>query len=360
MAKIQDIVADSVIFEEGALRLDGDVASADLGDKNNHFYGVVEGVRGFHEVIGGSEEKPELPPWTFIGSAELLTGTISAINGTTVTGTNTLFLTEVSAGDRITVTDPTGEYYNAGAVLLVSSVTSDTELTIDADFTKHALPNDSFRTLLVKLFDAPPAPGGDGTIFNSFSSIEEAFSVGTVPADGALALHVLCFPDAFMDGIVLKNLHGDSEILLSTCAPSDYASGVEVRDSTMDLYLDLSASMSVSIERSRNVDVSSRGTLGSVVVSDSGAIVINADTSVLEVYGDSKIDMSGAVDEVDTLDASHLYGYQAATDNVDAFTNGGDKFVWEGMTFFHRTLNKPVWYSGSDWVDATGTIIVEE
>lgn len=37
--------------------------------------------------------------------------------------------------------------------------------------------------------------------------------------------------------------------------------------------------------------------------------------------------------------------------------NRPDKLLWVGRRYFDTTLGKPIWYSGSVWVDATGASV---
>jgi type IV pilus assembly protein PilW len=89
-------------------------------------------------------------------SRATLTGTIDPAASATVTGVGTFFLTELTVGDRIIVSDETRE---------VDVITSDTSLTVDTDFSNH--PNDTSPKVLYATLPLPNQPPvfSDGSPF---------------------------------------------------------------------------------------------------------------------------------------------------------------------------------------------------
>lgn len=52
-----------------------------------------------------------------------------------------------------------------------------------------------------------------------------------------------------------------------------------------------------------------------------------------------------------------------ATNAVNSVVNSGEtaarptKILWVGRTYFDTDLGKPIWYDGTNWVDATGLVV---
>lgn len=52
---------------------------------------------------------------------------------------------------------------------------------------------------------------------------------------------------------------------------------------------------------------------------------------------------------------SQVYTLLFATGQSGTTANRPTEGLWVGRPYFDTTLGLPIWYSGSDWVDATGT-----
>jgi|GEM_PF-4289692 len=97
-----------------------------------------------------------------IGTAtSVLTGTIDPIASTTVTGVSTLFLSELVVGDKITVT---------GETRTVTSIASNTSLTVDLGFTNNA--NDTSPDKLPSILTASSSTATPQFILNSSGELE--------------------------------------------------------------------------------------------------------------------------------------------------------------------------------------------
>lgn len=105
----------------------------------------------------------------FTGAAtSVLTGSIDATASTTVTGVGTLFTTELVVGDRITV---------SGESRTVTSIASDTSLTVDTAFTDTA--DDVSPDKLAAIFVTRASDGTVSMVQNNFGN----FGLGTSSPD---------------------------------------------------------------------------------------------------------------------------------------------------------------------------------
>lgn len=75
------------------------------------------------------------------------------------------------------------------------------------------------------------------------------------------------------------------------------------------------------------------------------------------------IPASGPVSDDNGPTRGWLKWFRIATDTCNSARDSGTtaqrptENLWVGRTYFDISLGKPVWYSGSDWVDATGSSV---
>lgn len=47
----------------------------------------------------------------------------------------------------------------------------------------------------------------------------------------------------------------------------------------------------------------------------------------------------------------------AAVVSSGTTANRPTKVLWTGRTYFDTTLNRPIWYTGTNWIRADGTVV---
>ena len=54
---------------------------------------------------------------------------------------------------------------------------------------------------------------------------------------------------------------------------------------------------------------------------------------------------------------SNAFSILSASTQSGTTANRPVKLLWIGRTYFDTTLNRPIWYSGTNWIKSDGTVV---
>lgn len=107
-----------------------------------------------------------------------------------------------------------------------------------------------------------------------------------------------------------------------------------------------------SSDRVNGIAVSLETKFTGGLVSDTSGMLVSYNVEVVSLFYDNVIYL-----EEDSSDATSIESFTPELYNKKGASSSRPSNVREGFFYFDTTLNKPIWWNGSAWVDSTGAVV---